>query len=167
MGRRTTKSPTRRPVRSGSGMRTRGSYSTLVLLVHIGRRFADRYLVLGEAGAGGMGTVHRATDVTTNETVALKIVRAATDFERARFEREAAILGQLVHPGIVRYIEHGVAPDGSCFLVMEWVTGTTLADRLRDPGLSLGETIAMARRLGAALDAAHARGVVHRDVKPA
>ena len=71
------------------------------------------------------GTVHRAVDASTGQTVALKIVRAATDDERARFEREAAILAQLAHPGIVSYIGHGVAPDGACYVVMEWVTGTT------------------------------------------
>ena len=135
--------------------------------MHTGRRFADRYLLLGDARAGGMGTVHRAIDADCGDTVALKIVHIDSEHERERFEREAALLGHLDHPGIVRYLAHGIAGDGECYLAMEWVDGTTLADRLTSPGLTARETASVAQRLGETLAVVHRHGIVHRDLKPA
>ena len=132
-----------------------------------GRRFADRYLLLGDARAGGMGTVHRAIDADSGATVALKIVQIDSDQERDRFEREATILGHLEHPGIVRYLAHGIADHGACYLAMDWVDGTTLADRLISPGLSARDAVGIARQLGETLAVVHRHGIVHRDIKPA
>ncbi|WP_234023850.1 serine/threonine-protein kinase PknK [Sorangium cellulosum] len=113
-----------------------------------------------------MGTVYRAHDRVAGAPVALKIVRLRTAIQAERFEREAALLASLVHPGIVRYIAHGSTPDGDRYLAMEWLDGEDLAARLARRVLPAGEGIALARRAADALAFAHARGVVHRDIKP-
>jgi serine/threonine protein kinase len=83
-----------------------------------------------------MGTVYRALDRSTGGTVALKLLHSQpSDTGRtdvaARFGREAQILAGLEHPGIVRYVDHGVAADGAPYLAMEWLEGTDLEARLR------------------------------------
>ncbi|WP_437682582.1 serine/threonine-protein kinase [Sorangium sp. So ce131] len=113
-----------------------------------------------------MGTVYRAYDRVVGAPVALKIVRLRSAVQAERFEREAALLAALVHPGIVRYIAHGSTPDGDRYLAMEWLEGEDLAARLARRVLPAGEGIALARRAADALAFAHARGVVHRDIKP-
>src|SRR5262245_30767492 len=131
-----------------------------------GERVASRFEVLGEAGRGGMGTVFRARDWRDRRDVALKILAASSVDGVKRFEREAAILAQVRHPNVVEYVAHGVVPDGPCWLVMEWVEGETLADRLDGAGLDARETVALATQVARALGALHAMGIVHRDVKP-
>jgi len=127
---------------------------------------ADRF-ELGElVGAGGMGEVYRAHDRETGGPVAVKIVQVLGDREKRRFEREADLLAQLAHPAIVRYVAHGVAPDGTPFLAMEWLDGHDLADRLARGALTIAQTIHLGHRIADALAAAHAHGVIHRDVKP-
>ncbi len=131
-----------------------------------GERVAGRFEILGEAARGGMGTVFRARDRRDRRDVALKVLRVDALDNVARFEREAAILAELRHPNIVKYIGHGATPDGLRYLVMEWVEGETLAHRLADQGLTGPAIIAMAIQLCHALAALHARDVVHRDLKP-
>ncbi|MGJ8498453.1 protein kinase domain-containing protein, partial [Glaesserella parasuis] len=83
-----------------------------------------------------------------------------------RFAREALLLSELTHPAIVQYVAHGVA-EGRHYLVMEWLEGTTLEERLGREPLSLTETLELGKRVAAALAQAHRAGVVHRDLKPA
>ncbi len=85
---------------------------------------------------------------------------------RARFGREARVLADLSHPGIVRYVAHGETPKGERYLAMEWLAGEDLQDRLRREGLTLSESVRLALRVAEALAVAHARGIVHRDLKP-
>jgi len=112
-----------------------------------------------------MGSVFRARDAVTGEPVALKILHAEMHEHAERFLREAQILAEVRHPGIVRYVAHGEA-DCGLYLAMEWLEGEDLAQRLKRVPLTLGETLTLAQHAAAALGAAHARGVVHRDVKP-
>ncbi|HSR99180.1 MAG TPA: serine/threonine-protein kinase [Kofleriaceae bacterium] len=113
-----------------------------------------------------MGVVYRGFDLDFDQTIAIKVLRPGAVDNVARFEREASILATLDHPGVVRYVTHGVAHEGSSFLVMEWVDGTTLAEHHARVGLTPADAVAVARRVAEALGAAHARGLVHRDVKP-
>jgi serine/threonine-protein kinase len=134
----------------------------------VGRTIA-RYRVDGFVGAGGMGEVYRAHDTKLGRNVAIKILPRAlvADLDRlARFEREARILAALNHPNIATI--HGVEEaDGVRALVLELIAGETLADRLRRRPLPLADALAIARQIADALDAAHEKGIVHRDVKPA
>ncbi|AUX43434.1 protein kinase [Sorangium cellulosum] len=118
------------------------------------------------AASGGMGTVYRALDRTTGTPVALKLIGQPDRSAVHRFEHEARILADLDHPRIVRHVAHGITPDGAPFLAMEWLDGESLAQRLARQRLDLDECLALLRAAAEALAAAHARGVVHRDVKP-
>ncbi|HEX4335815.1 MAG TPA: protein kinase [Polyangiaceae bacterium] len=127
---------------------------------------ADRFEIESVAGEGGMGIVYRARDLgsPTHATVALKVVRGA--FANARFEREATLLAELEGEGIVRYVAHGRIDAQSMFLAMEWLEGEALDVRLTRGPLAMEDCLTLGRRLARALGVAHARGVVHRDVKP-
>ncbi len=127
---------------------------------------AERFEVVEEAGAGGMGVVYRAVDRLTGETVALKMLEGREPAEAARFLREGAVLADLGHPAIVRYVAHGTLADGRCYLALEWLTGEDLRSRLRRGRMSVAEAVAVGRRVAEALGYAHRRGLVHRDVKP-
>jgi len=122
---------------------------------------------LGElAGAGGMGRVYRARDRESGGAVAVKLLGADAEQHRERFAREAELLDQLRHPSIVRHVAHGITERGELFLAMEWLDGEDLARRLERGRLSVPDTLAVARGMLAGLVAAHAIGVIHRDVKP-
>jgi len=122
---------------------------------------------LGEvAGSGGMGAVYRALDRATGESVAVKVLREVASEHGDRFGREIRVLAQLRHPGIVRYIADGTTAAGMQWLAMEWLDGEPLGHRVRRTGIAASEAVALVRRVGEALGAAHDRGVVHRDVKP-
>jgi eukaryotic-like serine/threonine-protein kinase len=125
-----------------------------------------RFAVEAWAGAGGMGTVYRGRDRRDNATVAIKVLGAQELAAVERFSREAALLAELRHEGIVRYVAHGRTSDGAYYLAMEWLDGEPLADRMRGAGLTLVESLALAKAAATALGEAHARGVVHRDVNP-
>ena len=127
---------------------------------------ANRFRIEEIAGTGGMGTVYRATDLVAGGNVALKTLAGIGERDAARFAREAAVLAQLVHPGIVRYVAHGLTADHEHYIAMEWLQGITLHERLQRGRMGLGEAIAFVRAVAEALAVAHARGVVHRDVKP-
>src|SRR5688500_2467798 len=119
-------------------------------------------------GAGGMGEVYKARDTRLDRHVAIKVLRsdtAADPRSRARFTFEARAIARLTHPRICAL--HDIAhSDGVDFLVMELLEGETLADRLWRESLSLGEALHIALEIGEALSAAHARGIVHRELKP-
>src|SRR5688572_9964203 len=127
---------------------------------------ANRFRIEEIAGTGGMGTVYRATDLAAGGSVALKTLAGIGERDAARFAREAAVLAELVHPGIVRYIAHGLTAEHEHYIAMEWVEGETLHDRLKRGRMALGEAVVFGRAVAEALAAAHARGVVHRDIKP-
>jgi serine/threonine-protein kinase len=120
-------------------------------------------------GAGGMGEVYRARDTKLGRAVALKVLpeSVASDPERrARFDREARTLATLSHPNIA--IIHGVEDaGGTSALVLELVEGPTLADRIAAGPVPVDESIAIARQIADALQAAHEQGIIHRDLKPA
>ncbi len=132
------------------------------------RLIAGRYLVAERLGAGGMGAVFRATDQRRgNAPVAVKVLHQEGGAVDVRFAREIEILAQIDHPGVVRYLDHGRTELGEHFLVTELLEGVDLAARLASSPLSLRESLDLAARVADALAAAHRRGVVHRDVKPA
>src|SRR4029077_76224 len=89
-----------------------------------------RFAIAERVGSGGSGDVYRATDITTGEIVALKVLRDTTGDARRRLTREARVLGEVRHPRIVRYVAHGMLDDGKPYLAMEWVNGETLAQSL-------------------------------------
>lgn len=125
----------------------------------------DRFELGPLAGEGAMGVVHRAVDRTTGAVVAVKLLlEDSTRFEE-RFRREAAALARVDHPGVVRYVTHGVS-SGRLYLAMEWLEGETLSSRLARGKLRPHETLAFAESLADGLAALHASGVVHRDLKP-
>ncbi len=134
----------------------------------IGTRVAGRFEIERVAGEGGMGTVYQARDLHTGATVALKLLRDHSRRAHDRFVREARAIAQIAHDGIVRYIAHGMDGEQTVYLAMEWIDGGDLASRL-DQGcpMTVREALKLARRVAEALGAAHAGGVVHRDVKPA
>ncbi|WP_437319823.1 protein kinase domain-containing protein [Sorangium sp. So ce385] len=133
--------------------------------MRVGDVVGQRFELLTLAGSGGMGEVFRARDRATGETVALKVVLGEGAHE-ARFEREARLLSELSHPGIVRHVAHGRASSGKSYLAMEWLEGEDLARRLLRGRLSIEETLTLGVKAGEALAAAHAHDVVHRDLKP-
>lgn len=126
-----------------------------------------RYQILGLAGVGGMGDVYRAMDSSLERIVALKRIRSGRPSEetRERFRREAMALAQLNHPGICQVFELSDTELGT-FIALEWVEGETLADRLSRGALPWREAARLVRQVAEALAAAHAKGLVHRDLKP-
>ena len=113
-----------------------------------------------------MGEVWQARDRLRDSHVALKMLTGTSESGRARFLREAVVLSDLRHPGIVRYVSHGLTPSQELYLVMEWLEGEDLSQRLARGTLDVAETTALLRGVADALAAAHARSVVHRDIKP-
>ncbi len=126
------------------------------------------YQTLTLVGAGGMGEVYRARDLRLGREVAIKILRGELAQEAellSRFEREARLLASLNHPHIATLYGMEEA-EGVRFLVMEFVPGPTVADRLAGGPLSAQEGLLVARQIAEALEAAHEKGVIHRDLKP-
>jgi serine/threonine protein kinase/Tol biopolymer transport system component len=126
------------------------------------------YEIESPLGAGGMGEVYRARDTRLDRTVAIKVLNAqlvASTELRARFESEAKVISQLQHPNIC--VLHDVGNEGSIdYLVMEFLQGESLAERLRKGPLASAEILKIAIEISDALEKAHRAGVVHRDLKP-
>ena len=126
------------------------------------------YEILSAIGAGGMGEVYRARDTRLERIVAVKILpdHLADRAElRERFEREARTIASLNHPHICTLHDIG-QQDGTNFLVMEYLDGETLAERLRKGPLPLDQVLQYAIEIADALDKAHRKGITHRDLKP-
>ncbi len=127
------------------------------------------YEIQSAIGAGGMGEVYRARDTKLNRDVALKILPStfASDPDRlARFHREAQVLASLNHPHIAAI--YGFEDSGATHaLVLEFVDGPTLADRIAQGPIPVDEALAIATQIAEALEAAHEQGIIHRDLKPA
>src|SRR5712691_9544431 len=120
------------------------------------------YRIEAPLGAGGMGEVFRARDTRLNRTVAIKISKRRFT---GRFKSEARAVAALNHPNIVQIYELG-SEDGDDFIVMEFVPGRALAELLPVARLSLDQALEYANQIASALAAAHAAGIVHRDIKP-
>jgi hypothetical protein len=134
-----------------------------------GPSLVDGYVDLREVGRGGFGIVYRARQVEFNRTVALKVLTNVSDDPgaRARFERECLAMGSLSgHPNIVTVYAAGYTIDGRPYIAMEFLPGGTLAERLAGRGISWSEATAIGIKICGALQRAHDRGVLHRDVKP-
>ncbi len=135
----------------------------------LGTTLSGRYRLDARIGAGGMSTVYRALDETLQRQVAIKLMNreVATDSDHlVRFRREARAVAQLSHPHIVGVIDAG-EDEGRPYIVFEYVEGETLKERIRRLGrLPIAEAVAYAIEISRALGAAHARHIVHRDVKP-
>jgi len=128
-----------------------------------------RYRKLDALGEGGAGLVYRALDTAEDEVVALKLLRSglAESTVAQRMQREIRTLRRLDHPAIVRVRDAGVETNGAPFLVMDYVEGHTLGERVRATGpLPQQEAAAVVLRLSEALEHAHDQGILHRDVKP-
>jgi eukaryotic-like serine/threonine-protein kinase len=135
----------------------------------LGTTLSGRYRLEARIGAGGMSTVYRALDETLQRRVAIKLMNreVATDSDQLeRFRREARAVAQLSHPHVVGVIDAG-EDEGRPYIVFEYVEGETLKERIRRVGrLPVTEAVAYAIEIARALGAAHARHIVHRDVKP-
>ena len=126
------------------------------------------YEILARAGAGGMGEVYKARDTRLNRTVAIKVLPAALTADpdaRQRLDREAKAVAALSHPHICALFDIG-HQDGTDFLVMEFLEGETLAERLTRGKLPLDEALRTGIQIADALATAHKAGIIHRDLKP-
>ena len=126
------------------------------------------YEILSAIGAGGMGEVYRAKDTRLDRTVAIKVLPSHLSDNvamRQRFEREARAVAGLNHPHICTLYDIGTQ-EGVDFLVMEYLEGESLADRLKKGALPLEEALRYGIQIADALEQAHRKGVVHRDLKP-
>jgi tRNA A-37 threonylcarbamoyl transferase component Bud32 len=126
------------------------------------------YRLVQLVGKGGMGEVHQAVQLSLGRTVAVKLLKpelARDEQFVARFEKEAAALATLRHPNIVSIVDRGKAAE-TYYLVMEFVDGPALRERMRDPDFDALTALKTLAQVARAIDYAHHRGVIHRDLKP-
>ncbi len=138
-------------------------------MIKIGMLIADRYEILGKVGNGGMADVYKAKDRTLNREVAVKVLKqefSENDTFVSKFRVEAQAAAGLIHPNIVNVYDVG-EDNGVYFIVMELVNGFTLKKYiLRKGRLSVRESVNIAIQVAMGLEAAHARHIIHRDIKP-
>src|SRR5262245_27446380 len=153
----------------GTGVGVRPATATLAT----GSRFEARYEILGELGAGSFGRVYRARQLSTGQSVAIKLLSAREGTEEAsareveRFRRETRICADLSHTNIVRMIDSGETQEGQLYAVFAYVPGETLEQVLsRERALGVRECVRLMTQVLEALAFAHAKGIVHRDLKP-
>src|SRR5205807_445843 len=149
--------------------------SSIIMRLSMGARMRLRagmtlahYQILAPLGAGGMGEVYRARDARLDRDVAIKVLPeclAGTAEALARFEREARALAALAHPNLVALFDIGT-DQGIPFAVMEFLAGETLLERLTRGALPLRNVLEIGSAVADGLAAAHAHGVIHRDLKP-
>ncbi|WP_198154713.1 serine/threonine protein kinase [Plesiocystis pacifica] len=135
----------------------------------VGRTIAGRYEVTRVIGEGGMGVVYEAYDTKVDRDVAIKVVRSECLSDRkflTRFRREMEVTTRLRHPSTIRVFEHGESNDGRPYMVMELLTGESLADRLERGRIPEIEALQHARQIAESLSEAHENGIFHRDLKP-
>jgi serine/threonine-protein kinase len=135
----------------------------------LGQTLAGKYRIDERLSEGGMGTVYKGTHVLMDKTVAIKVLRpslAADEKIVARFSREARAASKISHPHALSVTDFGEDENGIVFLVMEYLDGRTLKEIIRRDGpMPLTRVVEIIKQVGGALDAAHAVGVVHRDLK--
>src|SRR4051794_13570024 len=157
-----------RPRRSGDGLAGPDAHMASTPIHDVGSIIGP-YRIEELLGRGGMGVVYRARDLRLGRPVALKLLSPEFSADagfRARFERESHLAASIDHAGIIPVYEAGDA-DGLLYIAMRYVDGSDLAQLLRNEGpLEPSRAIELVGQLAEALDAAHARGLVHRDVKP-
>src|SRR5579863_766153 len=127
------------------------------------------YEIQSPLGAGGMGEVYRARDTRLDRVVAVKVLASHLSSSpelKQRMEREARAISSLNHPHICQLYDIG-SHNGTDFLVMEFLEGETVAERLRKGALPLNEVLKVGAEVADALQVAHRAGIVHRDLKPA
>jgi serine/threonine-protein kinase len=137
--------------------------------VDVGSVIAETYTIEALLGRGGMGAVFLASHKRlAGKHVAIKILHTEIEDVEvvARFKREAEIAARLNHPNIVGVIDYNVAPDGMPYLVLDYLEGETLAQRIARGPMALDQVMSIVRQVGSALAAAHRAGIVHRDLKP-
>ncbi len=152
----------------GSKRNLPGEKKILLSAEVVGRRVGP-FVLLGEAGRGGMGVVYKARQEELGRVVALKVILTGEHsgpHERARFLREAAAAGSLQHPNIIQIHEVG-EQDGQPWLAMEWAEGNTLAAKLKGTPWPARAAARHVETLAQAMHHAHEHGIVHRDLKPA
>src|SRR5690242_4731042 len=128
----------------------------------------SHYRIIEQLGQGGQATAYKAEDTRLNRLVVVKTLLpelAASETARRRFEREARLASALDHPNICAIYDIGEA-DGLCYIVMPFIAGRTLKQVINNRPLELSFALSLAIQIADALAAAHARGIVHRDVKP-
>src|SRR5690348_5967459 len=126
------------------------------------------YEIISSIGAGGMGEVYRARDTRLDRTVAIKVLPqhlSERPEAKERFDREARAVSSLSHPNICHLYDVGTQ-DGISYLVMEYLEGETLADRLAKGPLPLQQVVKYGAEIAAGLEQAHRSNVIHRDLKP-
>jgi len=130
-------------------------------------RLVSRYDLLEQLGKGGMGVVFLARDTRLSRDVAIKFLTSTDPHYRARFQREARALSSFSHPNIATVHDSGETEDGTPFIVMELVGGSTLSEILEERGLTMAQAVDTAISIAEALAEAHRHGIIHRDIKPA
>jgi tRNA A-37 threonylcarbamoyl transferase component Bud32 len=143
---------------------------TALTLVATPRMLAGRYRLEKRLGHGGMGKVYRATDMSLNREVAVKMIRDEFFADRKaieKFRQESQVTGSFAHPNVVTVYDFGVEAGQRVFLVMELLEGITLRQELRGKKrLDAARTLELFEGICAGVGAAHARGLIHRDLKP-
>ncbi len=125
-----------------------------------------RFVLLELIGEGGNGTVWRARDRELRSAVAVKLLRSAEPDRQRRFSREAEVLANIAHPGVAHALARGVTHEGQPFMALELCRGQSLSARLVSGPLPWRDAVQIGIAVASALDALHARSVIHRDVKP-
>src|SRR6476646_6064644 len=136
----------------------------------VGQILADRYRIVRLLGEGGMGQVFEAQHVNINKRFAIKLLRPeiVSNAEAvARFRQEAWSASSIGHENIIEIDDFATLPDGSVYLAMEFLDGTSLAERMREPNvLTVVEGLDVFFQVSQGLGAAHDKGIIHRDMKP-